>query len=542
MPTLARPSLASSALLLMLLTPGCGKVQSLLGLDEDEQAQPDAKARPGKAPPETDVAPDAGGGSAPPEPLVRSDQKLRFPGKSSEHMGFDLDKLSKLRALTGAVEIPEWSSPGEGTERHVRDDDLRTAWSCRVRPEQPCAIGIHFPEPAEVEVVRLYVTPRGDEQNRSRLKRVRVHTSVGWAEARMAEEDGAWHVLFGEPVRTRNLSVEVLETWGDGPLELAELEVYGRSGVARDPLLVDPGQVVITFDGPVWRQKLRTNTAGPAFVETMDVDGRLRRILPGSALVGRLRDRMLLVERASWSTCNDHQGAYDLLDTQTRVVVPLGDMGGFPGKVFRQTSGLGFAIGSIDGYETHVQGVVLDEDSYERRVTDRLDLRKPEELLAAWGMEPKPLPHDDAHPLDDPPNGCAPAKAPLLASLAKHLPRRTKLVASQWLACSMNAGNHLLVTTGGACGKQWQVVVLDGEGELVAQRSGKQAGMYARLRRIDGDAVMVELWPGDDRPRVLLAESDDIVDVGNTAALSLRPPAGCRKQCDVEFEDLGPGS
>lgn len=544
MPALARPLLVSSALLLMLLPPGCGKVQRMLGLDgEDEQAQPDAKAKPGKASPGTEAAkPDVGGGSGPPEPLVRSDHKLRFPGKSGEHMGFDLDKLSKLRALAGAVEIPEWSSPGEGTERHVRDDDLRTAWSCRVRPEAPCAIGIHFPEPAEVEVVRLYAIPRDDEAHRSRLKRVRVHTTDGWAEARMADEDGAWHVLLGEPVRTRNLSVEVLETWGDGPLELAELEVYGRSGVARDPLVVDPAHVVITFDGPVWRQKLRTNTAGPAFVETMDVDGRLRRLLPGSALVGRLRDRMLLVERASWSTCDDHQGAYDLLDTQTRVVVPLGDMGGFPGKVFRHTGGLGFAIGSVDGYEVHVQGVVLDEGTYERRITDRLEQRKPADLMAAWGMEPTPLLHDDAQPLDDPPSGCAPAQAPLLASLAAHLPRRTKLVASQWQSCSMDAGTHLLVTTGGACGKQWQVVVLDGEGELVAQRSGKQAGTHARLRRIDGGALMVELWGSDDRPRVLLAESDDLVDVGDTAALSLRPPAGCRKQCDVDFEDLGPGS
>lgn len=541
MPVLARPLLVSSAMLLMLLVPGCGKVQSMLGLGgEDDEAPPDAK---GKALPDADApAPDVGGGSAPPEPLVRSDHKLRFPGKSGEHMGFDLAKLSKLRALAGAVEIPEWSSPGEGTERHVRDDDLRTAWSCRVQPEQPCAIGIHFPEPAEVEVVRLYAIPRGEKAHRSRLKRVRVHTTEGWAEARMADEDGAWHVLLGEPVRMRNLSIEVLETWGDGPLELAELEVYGRSGVTRDPLIIDPTHVVVTFDGPVWRQKLRTNTAGPSFIETVDVDGRLRRILPGSALVGRLRDRLLLVERASWSTCDDHQGAYDLLDTQTRVVVPLGDMGGFPGDVFRHEGGLGFAIGSVDGYEVHVQGVVLDEGAYERRVTDRLEQRKPGELLAAWGVEATPLVHDDAHPLDDPPSGCAPASAPLLASVAAHLPRRTKLVASQWLACSMDAGTSLLVTTGGPCGKQWQVLVLDAEGERVAERSGKQAGMHARLRRLDGGALMVELWGSDDRPRVLLAESDDLVEVGDATALSLRPPAECRKQCDVGFEDLGPGS
>jgi hypothetical protein len=544
MPDRFRRLLASSVVLPLLL-PGCGKLERMLGLEDEKREEgKEGKAdKDGKTPGKGDDAPAPDiDGSAPPEPLARSDHKLRFPGKSGEHMGFDLDKLSKLRALAGAVEIPEWSSPGEGTERHVRDDDLRTAWSCRVRPEQPCAIGIHFPEPAEVEAVRLYAIPSGNKAPHARPKRVRVHTTEGWAEARMADEDREWHVLLGEPVRTRNLSLEVLETWGDGPLQLAELEVYGRSGVARDPLALDPAHAVITFETPVWRQKLRTNTAGPAFVETVDVDGRLRRLLPGSALVGRMGDRMLLVERASWSTCNDHQGAYDLLDTHTRVVVPLGDMGGFAGDVFRHAGGLGFAIGRADAYEAHAQGVVLDEGTYERRSTDRLEQRKPDELFAAWGMESTPLPHDDARPLDDPPTGCGPAQAPALAALRAHLPKRTKLVAAQWYACSMDEGSRLLLTTGGACGKQWHVAMLDAEGELVGERAGKQSGMHARLRRIDGGSFLVELWGSNDQPRLLLAQGDGLVDVGEATAFSLRPPAGCRKQCATGFEDLGPGS
>src|SRR5690606_6353801 len=119
------------------------------------------------------------------------------------------------------------------------------------------------------------------------------------------------------------------EAHGDAPVHLAEVEVYGRSGTPREALVFDLTRSVIAFDPPVWRKKLRTNTAGRAYIETVDVDGRLQRLLPGSALVGRTGDRMLLVERASWSTCGDHQGTYDLLDTHTRVLVPLGDMGGF---------------------------------------------------------------------------------------------------------------------------------------------------------------------------------------------------------------------
>jgi hypothetical protein len=525
--------------LALLLLGGCDKLESILGLDED--AVDDAGKAPPAAPLDVPAA-EGGNDSAAPQPLVRADRKLRFPGKSGEHMGFDLDKLSKLRALAGAVEVPEWSSPGEGTERHARDDDLRTAWRCRVRPEQPCAIGIHFPEPAELEVVRIYAIPPGDGVPRARPKRVRLHTADGWAEARVSAEDGMWHVLLGEPVLTRNASLEILEVHGDGPLHLAELEAYGRTGVPREPLVVDLARTVVSFEAPVWRQKLRTSNAGPAFIESVDVDGRLLRRLPGTALVGRGGDRMLLIERAIWSTCNDHQGAYDLLDTHTRVLVPLGDMGGFPGDVFRHAGGLGFAIGRANDYAAAVQGVIFDEGAYERRVTDRLEERDLGKLLADWGVEPEPLTHDDARSLAAPPDGCGPAEAAALDALRTHLPRRTKLVAKQWHACRMDDGGTLLLTTGGPCGKQWHMVVLDADGALVDQRAGKQAGMHARMRRLDGGSVLVELWGSDDRPRLWLAEGDGLADVGEATAFSLRPPAGCRKQCELGFEDLGPGS
>ena len=65
---------------------------------------------------------------------------------------------------------------------------------------------------------------------------------------------------------------------------------------------------------------------------------------------------------------------------------------------------------------------------------------------------------------------------------------------------------------------------------------------HPRLRRVDGDSILVELWGADDRPRVLLAESDGVVDVGSTTAFSVRPPAACRKQCDVGFQQLRPGT
>ncbi|MCX4241500.1 hypothetical protein [Paraliomyxa miuraensis] len=524
-----------SLLLCALLLPGCGKLEALLGLDEDPPPPPPRPAAAAEADPSAEPV------SAPPEPLVRASQKLRFPGKSGEHMGFDLDKLSKVYALAGAVERPEWSSPGEGSERLVRDDDLHTAWSCRPSSESGCALGIHFPVPAEVEAIRLYALPPGDGPARARPKRIRVHTTQGWAEARLADEDRLWHVLLGEPVQTRNLSVEIMETHGEGPVQLAELEVYGRTGTPRDPLAITLAHTVVAFDPPVWRKKLRTHSAGRAFLERVDADGRLQRLLPGTALVGRTGDRLLLIEQATWSTCDDHQGAYSLLDTHTRVLVPLGDMGGFGGRVFRHTEGLGFGIGRVEGDDAKVEAIVLDEGVYERRTTGRLDQRAPAQMLADWDIEGAPLATDPSGTLASPPPGCEPASATSLAGLRPHLPKRTSLDATQWTACSLGDDHQLLISTGGPCGKQWQVVVLGSEGALLGRRSGKEAGTHVRLRRLDESSMLIELWGADDRPRLLLAELG-LVDVGTITGLSLRPPIACRTRCDTSFEDLGPGS
>lgn len=517
----------------LLVLSGCAKLQEFLGADD-----PPPQRRSGDE--ELETPPDLGEGSAPPEPLLRAKKKLRFPGKSGEHMGFDLARLSRLQALAGAIEVPEWSDAGQGPARLVRDDDLRTAWSCELGPERACAIGIHFPRRVDAEAIRLFAATTGHEPY-ARPKRVRLHTDEGWAEAKLADEDGLWSVELGEPVHTLNLVVELTEVYGEGPVHLAELEVYGRNGVPRPPLAVDLSRRVISFETPVWRKRSRTNTAGVAFVEQVDVDGRLQRLLPGTALIGRSGDRMLLVERASWSTCDDHQGSYSLLDTKTRVMVPLGDMGGFASHIFPHTTGLGFAMGRIDGDDPEVQGVVLDGPSYERRSTSRLERREPRDLLASWSISDEPLSRADALPIGDPPAGCGPAEAAALETLGPRLPRRTKIAVEHWSSCTLGAGASLLLSTGGPCGKEWHVAVLDGDEEVVEVSSGKESGSHFRLRRVDEGTMLVEQWGSKDTPRVFQADEGSLVQVEGAAGFSMRPPVGCRKRCDLELADLGPG-
>ena len=96
-----------------------------------------------------------------------------------------------------------------------------------------------------------------------------------------------------------------------------------------------------------------------------------------------------------------------------------------------------------------------------------------------------------------------------------------------------------LLTTGGDCGKQWKVVVLDEEGELLGETGSKEPGTHIRMRRLDAETLLVELWGKKDQPQVLRVDIDGPNPLKESAAFSLRPPAGCRKTCAVDFEDLG---
>lgn len=527
-------SLPTSVLLSCLVGSGAG-CDSLLGTEP----APEGKDEPTpEEPAPTDVPLEAKSDPLPPQPLVRAEHKLRFPGKAGESMGFSLDRLSKLYALAAAVEVPEWSTEGDGPSRLTRDDDLRTAWVCDPEEGRSCAIGLHFPQVSEVEIIRLYAAEPGGKVASARPSLVRVHTNEGWVEARIGDDDRPWHVVFGEPVTTRNLILEVLETHGDGPVHLAELEVYGLSGEARPPLRLDPDRTVVTFDGSPWRRKLRTHYATPSFIEEVDVHGRLQRRFPGTALVGREGDRMMLVEHTSWVTCGDRQGSYELLDLHTRVFVPLGDFGGFGRRIYPHAEGLGLGSGVLDVDDGDVHAVVLDEGRYERRASGLLGEETPTELLESWGIVPTALPRTDAHPIDAPPTGCGTARLEDLAALEPHLPKRAKIVAEQWMGCSLGGGSRLLLTTGGKCGREWHVAALDGDGELLGHLSGKEIDTHLRLRRLDGEAMLLDRWGSDDEPRVVLIDADGPRELPTAAALSLRPPAGCRKPCGTEMGDL----
>ena len=98
------------------------------------------------------------------------------------------------------------------------------------------------------------------------MKKVRIHTDEGWAEAMLPDEPTHGYVVFGKEVATRTLVLEVLGVHGDddedAKVHVGELEVYGSSGVAREPWDIDPARVVVRELDAAWSVADRRHRTG----------------------------------------------------------------------------------------------------------------------------------------------------------------------------------------------------------------------------------------------------------------------------------------
>ena len=530
---------STTVLSALLLAPasGCQIAAWLTGEDAGEGAD-DADAEVeglGMVAASPDV-----GTARPPGPLERARLKLTYVTKDARHLGFNVRTLAETFALAGAVEVPEWSSPGEGDPLDTRDDDLATGWKCTPSRETTCAFGIHFPEPATVTSVRLWaIGPAAEGANaHPRLAEIRVHTDEGYGDVRYADENDFAFAIFGRPVTTRQLTVEIIAVH-DGKksdaLWLGELEVYGEAGVPRPPLVIDPNVAVVWPGGEAWRKSGMTHELEGSFVDLVQPDGSTRRFSPGSALVGRTGDRILLLEQLIQTVCKVQQGRYFAIDTQTRVWLPLGDLGGIPGDVFAHGKGEGFAVGYVDPDFARLHGVFREPDKYVRTKTNRMDRAPYTEVFAAWGVQDGAVPRG-GFGTSNPVAPCRAAQADDVATLAKARGGKAP-AADRFTVCDLGRDHTALLSSGGRCGSSWEIDVVGPAGRLVAQRKGtsRKGGARLRVRSSEQLGLLVEVGDGTDDTRTFVVRSDDIVDLPDGTALAVRPPAACRKKCDDEF-------
>jgi hypothetical protein len=466
-------------------------------------------------------------------PLLRAKKKLPFAARGATHLGFNLSLLTGMHALAAAIEVPSWAAESSAETRRLRDDDLRTAWTCELDPYRPCVVGAHLTGTAQLQAVRLYAAAEGKAFDKHpRIAKLRVHTDAGWVDVELPDGADYGYIVFGKPVDTTSLSLEVLATHGPkrGELWVAELELFGLGGVAREPLELDPARIVVQHDGPAWTSGRDRWDRGPSFLEAVADDGSHRRIMPGTAAFGRGEDRIVLIESLGATDCRIHRGEYYLLDRTTRVPAPVGDLGGLGGQVFRKLDGLGFVNGYVDDVTARLAGVVLEGDTLRHRRTQRLAGVEGPATLDEWAMERQATPRGGAA-MNRPPGGCTLGGDDTMTVFAQATGTKAPDTPAEWMICELGGGRRAFLSDHGPCGKSWEIVVLDGSDRPVLTRRTKRRGARLRVRRWSDEALFVEVGGEDDVVQLLRVTATAVMELGATE-FAASPPQACRKRCD----------
>ena len=499
-------------------------------------------------PPEADV-----GGGAPPDlppapeqPLTRSPKKYPFPAKGGSNMGFRVDTLAQYFALDAKVETPEWSAPHESGPLLARDDDLDTAWTCVPSGELSCALGVKLPRPTPVKGIRLFAASPGYEGD-PRPRRLRIHTEEGFLDALLPDDNSHVYAVFAKEITTQNLVLEVVEVWSGRTtkVHIAELEVYGKDGKARGPLDVDPRRSFVKIAPPVWRRGGRdTFDRQEAFIHYLDAEGVPHRLAAGTALRGKAGDRFALIERLqAVASCDAPRGTYFLLDMKTRMVAPLGELGGVGGDAFRAKDGSGIVVGYASKLRTILDGMYAGKGKYIRKRTPVREDKRAEDYITKWGLEPNPMPRAGL-PVGKAP-GCKAVTAEEVAKLPRPEPKKKKRRKKPkpgdppphepWFACDLGDGARAFMTDRGPCGPSWEMHVIDAHGSPVRSALGDRDGSHLQVRDVGGGTLLVEAAGKTDAVMLMKVTATGIEVLGDSAAIALNPPQKCRSICNAGY-------
>ncbi|MCP4679369.1 MAG: hypothetical protein GY854_28540 [Deltaproteobacteria bacterium] len=196
-------------LFIVIITASCGR-------DRVEQ-----KGAPKDAPPKTvhQALPAQTQAAAGPEQMP-VDASTRNPRCSTPLTGAELKHLSvlmlpnklRLYALEAALEVPAWAAKSSRIEA-LRDDDLKTHWSCDPKEAGGCAVTLALPETAKVCGIRIFggIGRSKEEYKRSpRIKKVRLHTPDGYADLTLEDKRDFQHGMFTSCLEIPAITVEVL--------------------------------------------------------------------------------------------------------------------------------------------------------------------------------------------------------------------------------------------------------------------------------------------------------------------------------------------
>ncbi|MFV8749847.1 hypothetical protein ACNOYE_04800 [Nannocystaceae bacterium ST9] len=477
--------------------------------------------------------------------VTQAKTPLAIKAKAGKALPSSLKKIQHLYALAASAKQPEWGATGEGEPKLSRDDDLDTAWTCKTGQATNCVLGFALPEPAKIEIVRIYgaAGPRfRDYTGHPRLGKVRVHTDAGFVEVTLPDGANHAYVLFDQPVETQTLAIELLDVHKgktDPSAHFADVEIFGTEGVPRTPIMLDPSQAWVSWETTAWDDGPQGKyTIRQTFIEFMRSEGPVaandpakpplsRRFLRATGVYGKAGDDYLLFERMFASTCDESEGSYLLFDRRNRMFYPLVDLGGIGAPVYRHREGRGFAAGWIDGERFTVKGIVEEAGELHWKRPPKQLPEDPLALLSEWGFETTPISRGGR--LAEPPAGCGKADAAAIDRLltAAKLPLGGEIDPASWLTCKVGT-DTLFVSA--MCDAPAQAYSISATDTLVGKFVSKTADSRGfRLRRTEvGESLLLELTTEQGASSLLYwVDAGSFAQLEKAGGLLVRPPTGC---------------
>ncbi|MGB1013825.1 MAG: hypothetical protein ACPG4T_06815 [Nannocystaceae bacterium] len=422
-------------------------------------------------------------GDAPASPrLERTTTETPVTAKVVKNPGFKLEPLLKLYALAATPAQTAYGAPVDDATKS-RDDDLNSAATCTPSADKPCALGLRFPEPAKISMIRAFFAGGPnyrDYKGSPRPKEIVVHTDAG--KTTLTLKDGATHkyIKFETPVETQTLSIEVAAVHKGGKtqtLRFAELEVYGTEGEARAPIELFPARSFTYFETAPWKDRGDgTSTVKMTWTASFGYTGvgtpaGTQRLQRGGALFGKHGDRFMLVEKLLASTCDAPDVSYVLIDQTTRMIFPLGKLAEGGATIHRHTGGMGFMAvpraqdGAVDTAGIRMIAFDPENKSFTRKRGKQAWTVA--EHTREWSFDQAPLPRGGPS-LDawvrSQGNLCSTPDATTLESVYG----KTKLFSSEdpgtWVSCNVGDGHHMMIGRDAVCGEK-VAILLEPPGE-----------------------------------------------------------------------------
>ncbi len=516
----------------MLAAPGC------FLFDKSSDAQKDdGKAKTGGTSGGGGAEKDPGDGGAANDVARATAELADIKAKGEVALYYERKDIRSIFALTGTVVTPSWAAKPTGELQLLRDDDWLTGVDCLATEAAPCAVGLTFAIPADVRALSLHAAlgPKWrDYTSRPRPKTIRLHFDTGYVDAKVSDGPSVRWVVLDKAVKTKSIAIEFIDAQGKAagkPLRINEFEVYGAAGPAREPIEIDLARARFYYESERWKSEGSSHEIRPSYLETVNAEGVAKRVASATAVYGEPTDRVLLFETLRKTNCTAHDGgSYVLLDRQTRLWLDVGRMGGLHRQVWRNTSGLGFAIGNYRDTPTDLPSAVLIEDEVLTR--KRIGKTGPKggsvaAQMELWGMADAPVAGDRAGDLAHPPVGCVAATADDLTGLTTEFAALGD--ASTWMRCSLASGGELLVHQASTCPGPWAYLVRSSNRAVIANKVGPATGRAIRVASHEDGSYWLEIdQDAGNKGKLLQVNADGTVaEPVSGAGFSLRMPGAC---------------